>query len=247
MMDKVVLVTGSSRGMGKAEIREFASRGYNVIIHYVTNQQKALEVKEEVEKEFGVQAKIIQANLLEESGIEKLASEALDAFGHVDVLVNNAGYAVYGDYDEKTISSFDEMMKIHVYAPFLLTKLLAPKMAENKFGRVINIGSIDATKTCNAESAEYDAAKAAIINLTRNSAYAYKPYVNVNCVCPGFTHTDMSNLNPSDLETYMCNKICKGRYAKPEEIAKVVAFLASDDAEYIDGEVITVDGGYSMI
>ena len=246
-MSKVVLVTGSSRGMGKAEVKEFASRGYDVIIHYVGNESKAKEVKAEVEKEYGVRAEIVQANLLEEAGIEKLAKEALEAFGHVDVLVNNAGYAVYGDYGEKTIAGFEEMMKIHVYAPFYLTKLLAPKMAENKFGRVINIGSIDATKTCNAESAEYDAAKAAIINLTRNSAYAYKPYVNVNCVCPGFTNTDMSDMNPSDLEEYMCGKICKGRFAKPEEIAKVVAFLASDDAEYIDGEVITVDGGYSMV
>ena len=246
-MSKVALVTGSSRGMGKAEILEFAKRGYDVIIHYVGNEAKAQAVKEEAEKTYDVKAAIVQADLLEEAGIEKLAKEALSAFGHVDVLVNNAGYAIYHDFSEKTITGFDEMMKIHVYAPFYLTKLLAPKMAENKFGRIINIGSIDATKTCNAESAEYDAAKAAVINLTRNCAYAYKPYVNVNCVCPGFTNTDMSDMNPSDLEEYMCGKICKGRFAKPEEIAKVVAFLASEDAEYIDGEVITVDGGYSMI
>ena len=246
-MSKVVLVTGSSRGMGKAEVLEFASRGYDVIIHCAGNITKANEVKEEVESKYGVKAAIVQANLLVEAEIEKLAKEAVEAFGHVDVLVNNAGYAIYGDFSDKTISGFEEMMKIHVYAPFYLTKLLAVQMAENKFGRVINISSVDATKTCNAESAEYDAAKAAVINLTRNSAYAFKPYVNVNCVCPGFTHTDMSDLNPGDLEAYMSQKICKGRFAYPYEIAKVVAFLASDDAEYINGEVITVDGGYSMV
>ena len=180
-MNKVVLVTGSSRGMGRAEVMEFASRGYDVIIHYVENEAKALEVKKEVEKKYGVKAAIVQADLRDEKGIEKLAKEASEAFGHVDVLVNNAGYAIYNEFQEKTISGFEEMMKIHLYAPFYLTKLLAPKMAGNKYGRVINIASIDATKTCNAESCEYDAAKSAVINLTRNCAYAYKPYVNVNC------------------------------------------------------------------
>lgn len=246
-MKRTVLITGASRGMGKAEAIEFAKRGYDVIINYASSKDKAEKLKAELEKTYGIKAAAIQADLCVKNDIERLVTEAVAEFGKIDVLVNNAGYAIYGDIADKTIESFEEMMQIHLYAPFYLTKLLAPKMAENKFGRVINISSVDAMKTYNAESAEYDAAKAALINLTKTMALAYQPYVNVNCVCPGFTNTEMSDMNPDDLEEYMKGKICKGRFAEPEEIARVVAFLASDDAEYIDGETICVDGGYKLI
>lgn len=246
-MTKTVLVTGSSRGMGKAEALEFGKKGYNVIVHYAGHKEKAEAVKDEIENQYHAKAAVFQADLRKQADIERLAKNAQSAFDGIDVLVNNAGYASYGPFKDKTIASFEEMMRIHVYAPFYLTKLLAPKMVQNKFGRIINIGSIDAMKTYNAESAEYDAAKAAVINLTKTSSLAYQPYVNINCVCPGWMHTDMTKQNPDKLNEYIKGRIAKGRFGKPEEVAKTVAFLASDDAEYIDGEIICVDGGYKLV
>lgn len=247
MSNATALVTGSSRGMGRAEAIQFAKDGYDVIIHYSSNKAKAEEVANSIREQYDVRAKTLQADLTKQENIERLAKEALEAFGHIDVLVNNAGYATYGDYADKTISSFENMMKIHLYAPFYLTKLLAPTMMERKYGRVINIGTIDVMKTYNAESAEYDAAKAALINLTKNMALAYQPYINVNCVCPGWMNTDMSKQNPKEVNDMIVGRICKGRFGEPEEVAKVVAFLASDAAEYIDGETICVDGGYKLV
>lgn len=246
-MKKTALVTGSSRGMGRAEALAFAQKGYNVIVHYAGNKDKAEAVKEEIENKYHEQAAVFQADLRKKEDIERLAKEASKAFNGIDVLVNNAGYATYGPVKDKSITSFEAMMQIHVYAPFYLTKLLAPAMVKNKFGRIINIGSIDAMKTYNAESAEYDAAKAAVINLTKTSSLAYQPYVNVNCVCPGWIQTDMTKQNPAKLNDYITGRIAKSRFGKPSEIAKVVAFLASDDASYIDGETICVDGGYKLV
>lgn len=246
-MQKTALITGASRGMGKAEAIEFAKKGYNVIINFSSNKEKADAVKEEIERDYQVKAIAIQADLRNHEDMDRLVDESIQVFGKIDVLVNNAGYATYGDVKEKTIESFDEMMRIHLYAPFYLTQLLAPKMAENMFGRIINISSIDATKTYNAESAEYDAAKAALINLTMTMSLAYQPYVNINCVCPGWMHTDMTDENSAELNEYIIGRISKGRFGKPEEVAKVVTFLASEDAEYIDGAVINVDGGYKLV
>lgn len=246
-MNKVALITGSSRGMGKAEAFEFAKNGYDVIINYVKSAQKAEEIKNEIEKEYGVKVISIQADLAKEEDIIKLVNEAYKEFGHIDVLVNNAGIAPYGPMEEKTIFTFENTMKINFYAPFLLTKLIAPKMMEQKYGKIVNISTIDVMKSYNAESAEYDASKAALISFTKTSALAYQPYVNVNCVCPGWIHTDMTEQNGEDLNNFFLSKIAKQRFGKPEEIAKVVRFLCSDDADYIDGEVICVDGGFKNI
>lgn len=244
---RTVLITGASRGMGKAEALEFAKNGYDVLFTYASQKEKAEAVKEEIEKNYGVKALAVQADLRKKEDIEKLVEEGLKVFETIDVLINNAGYALYGDVKDKTIESFEEMMKVHLYAPFYLTKLLAPKMIENKFGRIINISSIDASKTYNAESAEYDAAKAAIINLTKTMSLAYAPIINVNCICPGWMHTDMTDSNPEGLNDYILSRISKGRFGRPEEVAKVALFLASGDAEYIDGAVIDVDGGYKLV
>lgn len=138
-------------------------------------------------------------------------------------------------------------MKVNLYAPFLLTKLIAPLMVKNKYGKIVNISTIDVMKSYNAESAEYDASKAALINLTKTSALAYQPYVNVNCVCPGWIHTDMTEQNGEEINKFFLSKICKGRFGEPEEIAKIVYFLCTDAAEFIDGETICVDGGFKNI
>lgn len=246
-MNKVAMITGSSRGMGKAEAYEFASRGYNIIIHYGKSKESAEAVKTEIEEKYGVRAVTIQADLMKEEETRKLAHTALEAFGKIDVLVNNAGMALYDDFDKKTIQGFDQSMQVNLYAPFLLTQIIAPEMVKNEYGKIINIATIDVMTTYNPESAEYDASKAALISLTKTSSLQYAPYVNVNCVCPGWVLTDMNKDLPQELLDYQASKTCKRRMAKPEEVAKLVAFLASDDAEFIDGEVIKIDGGYKLM
>lgn len=246
-MNKVAMITGSSRGMGKAEAYEFASRGYDIIVHYGKNKELAEAVKTEIEEKYGVKAVAIQADLMKEEETRKLAQTALEAFGKIDVLVNNAGMALYDEFDKKTIQGFDQSMQVNLYAPFLLTQIIAPEMVKNEYGKIINIATIDVMTTYNPESAEYDASKAALISLTKTSSLQYAPYVNVNCVCPGWVATDMNKDLPQELLDYQASKTCKGRMAKPEEVAKLVAFLASDDAEFIDGEVIKIDGGYKLM
>lgn len=246
-MNKVALVTGSSRGMGKAEAYEFASRGYDVIVHYVNSRDAAESVCEDIKEKYGVRAAVIKADLSNEAEVRTLANEALQAFGRIDVLVNNAGMALYDDFANKTIQGFDDSMKVNLYAPFLLTQLIGSEMMKNKYGKIINIATIDVMTTYNAESAEYDASKAALISLTKTSSLQFQPYVNVNCVCPGWVATDMNKDLPQEMLDYQAAKTCKGRMARPEEVAKLVAFLASDDAEFIDGEVIKIDGGYKLM
>ena len=138
-------------------------------------------------------------------------------------------------------------MKVNLYAPFLLSNLIAPKMVQQKEGKIVNISTIDVMKSYNAESMEYDASKAALISLTKTLALQYQPYVNVNCVCPGWIETDMTKQNGEEINRFFLGKICKGRFGRPEEIAKVVRFLCSEDADFIDGEVLCVDGGFKNI
>lgn len=246
-MNRVAMITGSSRGMGKAEAYEFASRGYDVIVHYVNSKNEAESIRADIEERYNVKAVAIGADLMDENQIRELVQKSLDAFGRVDVLVNNAGMALYDDFTKKTIDGFEKSMRLNLYAPFLLTQILGEQMAENKYGKIINIATIDVMTTYNAESAEYDASKAALISLTKTSSLQFQPYVNVNCVCPGWVATDMNKDLPQELLDYQTSKTCKGRMARPEEVAKLVAFLASDDAEFIDGEVIKIDGGYKLM
>ena len=244
---RVALVTGSSRGIGAATARELASRGYNVILTCIHGLDAAREVAAGIEREFKVRTAVIAADLAKESEVRRLAAEALSAFGCVDVLVNNAGIALYGDFTEKTIAGWEQSMQVNAYAPFILTQVIGAEMARAGYGKIVNIATIDVMTTYNAESAEYDASKAALISLTKTASLALQPHVNVNCVCPGWVATDMNKELPQELLDYQASKTCKGRMARPEEVAKLVTFLASDDAEFIDGEVIKIDGGYKLM
>ena len=135
---------------------------------------------------------------MDEAQTRKLAEELLKKFGKVDVLVNNAGMALYDDFAKKTVQGFEKSMQLNLYAPFLLTQILGEQMAKNKYGKIVNIATIDVMTTYNAESAEYDASKAALISLTKTSSLQFQPYVNVNCVCPGWVATDMNKELPQE-------------------------------------------------
>ena len=132
-MNRVAMITGSSRGMGKAEAYEFASRGYDVIVHYVNSKEAAENISEDIKKKYGVKTAVIKADLAKESEVRELASKALEVFGRVDVLVNNAGIALYDEFQKKTVQGFEQSMQVNLYAPFLLTQILGAEMVKNKY------------------------------------------------------------------------------------------------------------------
>lgn len=243
-MNKVVIVTGSQRGIGRATIIEFASRGYDVVIDYIEEEERALSLKELVEKEYGVRALAIKADVREENDVDKMVKKIIDEFGRIDVLVNNAGIAIDKEFADRTISDFRDTINTNLIGPYIVAKRVGEEMLKNKSGKIVNISSTNGINAFFPTSLDYDASKAGLINLTHNLALQFAPYINVNAIAPGWVNTEMNKDLPQDLIDGETSKIYLGRFAEPEEIAKVIAFLASDDARYINSEIIKVDGGY---
>lgn len=243
-MGKVALVTGASRGIGKATIIEFAEKGYDVVINYMSSKKEALELKQEVEIKYGVKASVIKADVSEEIEVKNMVEEVISTFGHIDVLVNNAGIAIDTIFEDKTVSNFRRTLDVNLIGTFLVSKYVGEFMLKEKKGSIINISSTNGLDTIYPESLDYDASKAGIISLTRNLAIQYAPSIRVNSVAPGWVLTDMNKELDDDFIKEEESKILLDRFANPSEIAKVIVFLASDDASYINGEIIRVDGGW---
>ena len=243
-MNKNVLITGGTRGIGEAISREFAKKGYNLIINYVNSKEKAEKLKAELETEFNIKVLTIRADLANEKEIENMVDVVIDKFGKIDVLVNNAGIIIDKEFEEKTIEDWKQTLNINLIAPFILTKLIGKEMVKNKSGAIINISSINAINTYHPSSVDYDASKSGLISLTYDSAIEFSPYVRVNCIAPGWVNTEMNKELPEDFVKEETERILVKRFAEPEEIAKVATFLASDDASFINSTVIKVDGGW---
>ena len=169
---------------------------------------------------------------------------ALNKFGKIDVLVNNAGIIIDKEFEEKTIEDWKQTLNINLIAPFILTKLIGKEMVKNKSGAIINISSINGINTYHPSSADYDASKSGLISLTFDSAVEFSPYVRVNCIAPGWVDTEMNKDLSEDYVKEEIERILVRRFGRPEEIAKVATFLASDDASFINSTVIKVDGGW---
>lgn len=243
-MNKNVLITGGTRGIGEAISREFAKKGYNLIINYINSKEKAENLKAELEKIYNINVLTIQADLSDEKAIENMVDIAIDKFGKVDVLVNNAGIVIDKEFEDRTIEDWKKTLNINLIAPFILTKLIGKEMVKNKGGAIINISSTNGINTYYPTSVDYDASKSGLISLTYNSAVELAPYVRVNCIAPGWVNTEMNKELPEDLVKEETERILVKRFAEPEEIAKVATFLASDDASFINSTIIKVDGGW---
>ena len=239
-MNKNVLITGGTRGIGEAISREFAKKGYNLIINYINSKEKAEKLKTELETEFNISVLTIQGDLSEEKAIENMVDIAMDKFGKVDVLVNNAGIVIDKEFEDRTIEDWKQTLNINLIAPFILTK----EMVKNKGGAIINISSTNGINTYYPTSVDYDASKSGLISLTYDSAVELAPYVRVNCIAPGCVNTEMNKELPEDFVKEETERILVKRFAEPEEIAKVATFLASDDASFINSTIIKVDGGW---
>lgn len=241
--NKVVLITGASRGIGKAIAEKFAKEGFNVVLNYNKSEDLAMNLVKELEQQYGVEVVPIQADISNYEQVEKLVLDSLKCFKKIDVLVNNAGICYDCDLIDRTVGLFEKTFKTNVYGVFYLTKIIGDHMVENKFGKIINISSNNSTNQFWPTSIDYDASKAALNSLTKNFAIAYAPFVNVNAVAPGWIDTDMNKDFPKDFWEEEKHKILKNRIGKPEDVASLVYFLSTDEAEYINGEVITIDGG----
>lgn len=242
-MSKVVLITGAARGIGAATAEKFAKNGYNVIVNYLTREQNAETLKNRLEKEYKIKVLTIQADVSKEEEVKKMYDEVISVFKKIDVLINNAALSLDNTIEEKKVEDFQDVLKTNLIGPFLTCKYFGEQMKRQKYGKIINVSSTNGIDTYEPVSIDYDASKAGLISLTHNFAVHLAPYVNVNAIAPGWTNTEaVKNGNPNILEEK--KYILLKRFAQPEEIANVIYFLASDEAKYINNEVIRVDGGW---
>ena len=242
---KTAVVTGASRGIGRAIALELAKEGANVVVNYSGSKEKAEEVVEEILK-MGQKAIAVQANVADNESVQNLMKTALDEFGSIDILVNNAGITRDNLLMRMKEDEWDDVIETNLKGVFLCTKAVTRQMMKQRSGRIINIASVVGV-TGNAGQANYTAAKAGVIGLTKTTARELASRnILVNAVAPGFITTEMTDALPEDVKNTMLTQIPLGKFGQPEHVAKAVVFLASEDAEYITGKVLHVDGGIAM-
>ncbi len=242
-MDKVVLVTGSSRGIGRAAAIAFAQGGASVAINYVRNERAAQEVVDEISK-LGRKAISVKADISKEAEVQLLIDMAIGEFGKLDVLINNAGI-VYDieDWQSTTSEQWQATLNVHVLGNYYCCKYALPYLQKSN-GSIVNISSTNGYTEHYPESLAYNVAKAGIVSMTHDLAKALAPHVRVNAVAPGWVNTDMNSGLSKEYMADQAREIYLQRIAEPEEIANVVTFLASDDASFITGMIVRADGGH---
>ncbi len=244
-IEKSALVTGASRGIGKAIALALAAKGYAVALNYAGNQAAAEAVKAEIEANGG-KAFTIQGDVSKAEDVDRIFKTVKEEFGGLDVLVNNAGITRDGLLIRMKEENWDAVLSTDLKSAFLTTKAAAQLMMRKKKGSIVNIASVVGIMG-NAGQANYAAAKAGVIGLTKACAKELAPRnVRVNAVAPGFIATDMTDVIPEKNKEIMLQSIPLGRMGQAEDVASCVCFLASDDASYITGQVLKVDGGMVM-
>lgn len=242
-MKKTVIVTGSSKGIGAATAILFAQKGYNVVINYNESYESAnILCRSLISNGYSVMTQ--KANVANKLEVDLMVKETLYKFGRIDVMVNNAGIAYQGLITDTDEIDFDKIIDVDLKGVFNCCKSVTPVMVNQKFGRIINISSMWGQVGASCEVA-YSAAKAGVIGITKALAKELAPSgITVNSIAPGLIETSMnSNLSVEELNEFV-NEIPVSRIGNADEIAAAVYFLASDDAEYITGQVLGINGGY---
>lgn len=239
---KTALVTGGSRGIGKAIALELASQGANIVVNYTRNAEMAAEVVREIET-IGAKALAVQADVSKSADAESLVDQALTTFGQIDLLINNAGITRDMLLIRMKEEDWDDVIQINLKGAFLMTKLVGKAMLKKKSGKIVNITSVVGVMG-NAGQANYAASKAGLIGLTKSAAKEFAPRgITVNAVAPGFIRTDMTDAISDEMKAKYAEAIPLGAMGEAEDIARTVAFLCSEGARYITGQVLLVDGG----
>ncbi|WP_443626976.1 SDR family NAD(P)-dependent oxidoreductase, partial [Catenibacterium sp.] len=219
-MNKVVLVTGGAQGIGKAIVLELVKNHYDVVINYLTSNNAAALLEEEIKKNYDVRVMTIQADVSKEEEVDAMISLIEKKWGGVDILINNAAVDLSNLFHLKTADEFRKTLDVNVVGAFNCSKRVYRHMLDQEYGRIINISSTNGINTYYPMCIDYDASKAALISLTHNLAFEYGPYINVNAIAPGFIGTD-NELDGYDEEFLKeeQEKIMVNRYGKPEEVA----------------------------
>ncbi|MED0653712.1 3-oxoacyl-[acyl-carrier-protein] reductase [Anoxybacillus geothermalis] len=242
---KIALVTGASRGIGRAVALELARQGASVVVNYAGSEAKANEVVEMI-RSLGREAIAVQADVARAEEVERLVKTALDQFGRLDILVNNAGITRDNLLMRMKEEEWDAVINTNLKGVFLCTKAVTRPMMKQRGGRIINIASVVGV-IGNPGQANYVAAKAGVIGLTKTAARELASRnITVNAVAPGFITTDMTEALSEELKGEMLKQIPLARFGEPDDVARVVAFLASDAAGYMTGQTLHVDGGMVM-
>lgn len=242
MKKKTVLITGSSRGIGAQMARQFAENDYNVVINYNNSKEQAHELLEEITKNGGT-AIAVKADIRKEDEVQDLFDSAINSFGRIDVLINNAGIALGKLFIDNTIEEFDDVFNTNIKGCFMISKLVLPQMLVIEGGKIINISSIWG-QTGGAMESIYSASKGAIIAFTKALAKEYAlSNITVNAIAPGVVDTDMLHIYTDDEIDAARKMVPMEKVAEPSEIANMALFLASDQANYITGQVLGVNGG----
>ena len=243
--NKTVLVTGGSRGIGKEVALKFAENGYNVVINYVSDKTNVEELKSEFEAK-GVKSLIMKADVTDKEAIDELVKQAIEEFGAIDVLVNNAGITKDNLLMRMSEEEFDKVIEINLKGTYIVTKAVTKYMMKKRKGSIINLSSVVGVAG-NAGQCNYSASKAGIIGFTKSVAKELASRnIRANAVAPGFIETDMTAVLSDEIKENIHNQIPLKRMGTAKEVANLIYFLASEESSYITGQVINVDGGMVM-
>ncbi|MDO6354033.1 3-oxoacyl-[acyl-carrier-protein] reductase [Caloramator sp. CAR-1] len=242
---KIALITGAAKGIGRAIAEKFAQEGASLVINYRTYNDSLKELEEKL-KGFGAEVLLVQGDVKNYSDAENMVKASLEKFGRIDILVNNAGITKDNLLMRMSLEDFDDVLEVNLKGAFNLIKAGVPHMIKQKSGRIINISSVIGL-IGNAGQANYAASKAGLIGLTKSVAKEVASRnITVNAIAPGYIVTDMTEKLPEKIKEKMMELIPLKRLGNPEDVANLAAFLASDMASYITGQVINVDGGMVM-
>jgi len=241
-MNQNVLITGATGGIGSAIAEAFAKNGYNIGLHYHANEKKATALKKQLET-YGVQVEAVKGNIADFEASKDIITAVEDALGPIDVLVNNAGLTKDTLMLRMKETDFDAVVDVNLKGTWNMCKHVTRGMLKRKSGKIINISSVVGI-IGNAGQVNYAATKAGLIGLTKSLAKEFgKKQINVNCVAPGFIETKMTEQLNDDVKASYKSQIPLNRFGKPEDVANVVLFLASEQASYMTGQTISVNGG----
>lgn len=243
-MTKTVLITGGAGGIGEALCRESAKEGYNIALHYFKSEDNALKIKKDLEAQYKVRVELIKADLRQKDEVVALAKKAIELFGSIDVLINNAGMAYFSLFQLCDDTKVKELFEVNLMGTMELTKELLPFMIRNHHGRIINISSMWGVSGASCE-VHYSATKSALVGFTKALAKEVGPSgITVNCIAPGFIDTKMNALIDEESVKEIVDATPMGRKGTGEDVAALALFLSGDKAGFITGQVIGVDGGY---